>query len=212
MRISRKRLLLAASGFTAIAAAATLITGVTFGLFSANAPQTPTDTFTAGTVTLTQTAVAACTVAAMEPGDASTGWSTPGTDTPCTFEVSYSGTLGAFIGLGVQATPATGGLYNGTATGLQFAVTDATGTTYTAGGVINTNTTTPLDPLFVADDTGAATHTFTVNYELPATAPNSSQGLTTTLTLIAYAVQNSNNGTSTGCTAGQECSTITAWS
>lgn len=212
MRFSRRRLFVAASGFTAIAAAATLVTGVTFGLFSANVPQAPSDTFTAGTVTLTQTAVAACTVTAMEPGDASSGWSTPGTDTPCTFTVNYSGTLGAFIGLSVQATPATGGLYDGTATGMQFAITDAAGTTYTAGGVINTNTTTPLDPLFVADDTGTTTHTFTVNYELPATAPNSSQGLSTTLNLTAYAVQNSNNGTSTGCTAGHECPTITAWS
>ena len=213
MKLSRKRLLVAAGALTALGAATTLVAGVTFGLFSASVPQTPGNTFTAGTVTLTQTASATCTIAAMEPGDASTGFTTPGTDTPCTFTVSYTGTLGAFIGLGVVATPATGGLYTGIATGLQFLITDGAGTSYTTGGVIHTNTATPLDPLFTHDDAaGTTTHTFTVNYQLPSTAPNSEQGLSTTLTLTAYAVQDSNNGTSTGCTLGQECSTITAWS
>jgi hypothetical protein len=213
MRLSRKRLLVAAGTLTALGAATTLVAGVTFGLFSAGVAQTPANTFTAGTVTLTQTASTSCTIAAMEPGDASTGWTTPGTDTPCTFQVTYTGTLGAFIGLGVVATPAIGGLYNGTSTGLQFLLTDGAGTSYTTGGVIHTNTATPLDPLFTNDDAaGTTTHTFTVNYQLPLSATNSQQGLSTTLTLTAYAVQDSNNGSSATCTKGQECSTITAWS
>jgi hypothetical protein len=207
---SKKRLLAAAGAITALGAAATLVTGITFGLFSANAgPQT--NTFTAGTVTFGAPVSVPCTIGPMEAGDASTGYTPgPGTDAPCTFTVSYTGNLGAFIGLGLQTTPASGGLYNGTATGLQFLITDNNSTAYTTTGAIHTNTTTPLSPLFVHQDTGSTSHTFTVNYGLPLTATN--QGLSTTLTLTVYAVQASNNGSSSSCTAGIQCATITAWS
>jgi hypothetical protein len=221
MRLSRKRLLMAAGGITAVGAAATLVAGVTFGLFSAKATQAPGNTFTAGTVTLAinQPASASCAIGPMEAGDQSTGF-TPAnpaenpaaTDAPCTFAVNYSGTLGAFIGVGLAVTPATGGLYDGTGTGLQFQISDGTHS-YTTNGLINTNSST--SPLYVSTDPGGTTttpHTFTVNYALPQGATNAYQGLSTTLTITVYAVQASNNGTATGCTVGSACASITAWS
>lgn len=216
MKLSRKRLLIGASGATAIAAVATLATGLTFGLFSAVSP-TQTNTFAAGTVTLAETASTVCTVTAMEAGDQSSGYSpvnaaltgTPGT--PCTFAVNYEGTIGAFIGVAITATPTTGGLYNGTPTGLQFEIRDGAGTAYTTSGAINTNTTTPLAPLYVSTDPAGTTgHTFTVNYALPESS--TVQGLSTTLTITVYAVQDSNNGSAAACTKGMQCAGITAWS
>jgi hypothetical protein len=217
MRLSRKRLLIAAGGTTAVGAAATLVAGVTFGLFSATVAQTPGNTFTAGTVTLAQTASANCTIGPLEAGDQSSGF-TPanpaetGTPTaPCTFTVNYTGSLPAFIGVGLATTPPTGGLYDGTANGLQFQITDGSGTQYTTAGAINTNTAT--SPLYVSTDPGGTTgHTFTVNYALPEGATNAYQGLSTTLTITVYAVQVASNGNTTGCTAGSQCAGITHWS
>jgi hypothetical protein len=215
MRLSKKRLLIAAGGITAVGAATTLVAGVTFGLFSAKLAQSPSNTFAAGTVTLAQTASTSCTIGQapsepMEAGDASTGFSTPGTDPPCTFSVNYSGSLGAFIGLGLVASPLpTGGLYDGTATGLQFQISDGTHS-YTTGGAINTNSST--SPLYVSTDATPASHTFTVNYGLPLGATNAYQGLSTTLTITVYAVQDSNNGSAAACTAGTACAGITSWS
>jgi hypothetical protein len=216
-----------ASGITAIAAVGTLVAGLTFGIFSAVSPS-QTNTFTAGTVTLGTPTSVSCAIGAttsptgpaMEAGDTSTGFTlfTPaGTDAPCTFQIQYTGTIGAFIGVTLVATTTTTpGLYNpppATNGGLQFQITDDTGTSYTdATGLIHTNTATPLAPLFVNDDATTTTHTFTVNYGLPLNATNTYQGKETTLTLTVYAVQDSNNGSATGCTKGQQCPAITAWS
>jgi len=76
--------------------------------------------------------------------------------------------------------------------------------------VINTNIVS--NPLFVSKDlSGAAAHTFTVNYALPTAASNTYQTKNTTLTLTVYAVQAGNNGTGV-CTAGSQCANVTQWS
>jgi len=210
MKLGKKRLLIAASGVTAIGAAATLVAGVTFGLFSSSvSPSDGPNSFTAGTVTLAQTATASCTIGPMNPGDSSTGWAgnpvakqTDSPTAPCTFSVNYVGTVGAYIGLGL-VTAGTG-LYDGTGSGLQFQVTDVPAAAYSPGGVINTNSA--ASPLYVSNDpSGTTGHTFTVNYALPRSSPNSYQGKSTTLTMTVYAVQDSNNGTAATCVAGSQC-------
>jgi hypothetical protein len=219
MRLSRKRLLMAAGGITAVGAAATLVAGVTFGLFSATSPNPQANTFAAGTValvTLGQPASTSCTVGPMAPGDQSTGFPTNNQQTspktaPCTFAVDYTGTLPAYIGVSLITTGT--GLYDGTTSGLQFQISGGT-TSYTTAGQIHANTTT--SPLYVTTDpasspTAPTLHTFTVDYGLPQLTGNTYQGLNTTLTITVYAVQASNNNTATGCTAGAQCSAIT-WS
>jgi hypothetical protein len=214
-----------ASGITAIAAVGTLVAGLTFGIFSAVSPS-QTNTFTAGTVTLGAPTSVVCNVGgatgptdpAMEAGDTSTGFTlfTPaGTDHPCQFTITYTGTIGAFIGVTLTtSTTTTPGLYNpppATNGGLQFQIADANGTSYTdTTGLIHTNTSTPLAPLFVGDEAAGAINHFTVNYGLPLSTTNTYQGTNTTLTLTVYAVQDSNNGTA--CTTkGVQCATITTW-
>ena len=209
---SKKRLLIAASGLATIASIAALATGITFGLFSANSgPQN--NSFTSGTVTLGTPVSAPCTVSNMVPGDDSTGYTpdpsarTDSQTAACTFTVTYSGNVPAYIGLGL-ATSGTN-LYDGTATGLQFQISDGSAS-YTTSGAINTNTAS--DPLYVSTDSpGASAHTFTVNYALPLSAGNTYQNKSTTLTLTVYAVQSGNNGTGV-CTAGSQCAHVTSWS
>jgi hypothetical protein len=208
MRFGKKRLLVGASVLAGLGGAAALVAGTTFGLFSTSQTGT-TNSFSSGTVTLTNPVSVKCTVGPMEPGDSSTGYgSGSGTDSACTFTVTYTGTLGAFIGV---STTVTGTLYaTGNAKSLRFKITDTASTSYTTTGNINTNSSSPL----YVNDTLAGTHQhkFTVNYELPATATNLFQGKTTTLTLTVHAVQDSNNGT--GCTTakGAECATVSHWS
>jgi predicted ribosomally synthesized peptide with SipW-like signal peptide len=213
----KKRLLIAVGTLASVGAAVTLVTGVTFGLFSASSTSTPANTFTAGTVTLTSPATTQCTVGPMAPGDSSTGYSpTPlgQTDTEtasCTFAVTYSGTLPAF--LGVSFTQGGTGLYDATTSGLQYQIKDGT-TSYTTSGVLNTNSSS--SPLLVSKtaDAGSSNtvHTITVNYALPTASPNAYQGLTSTLSITVSAVQAGNNGSTSACTAGLQCAGITSWS
>src|SRR5579872_4156133 len=213
---SQKRLLTAAAALATIASIVALATGVTFGLFSANtSSNAQSNTFSSVTVSIGNPTSVSCTVSNMVPGDDSSGYTPdPGARTdsqtaPCTYTVTYTGNVPAYIGLGL-ATSGTG-LYDGSSNGLQFQVSDGTNN-YTASGVLNTNS--PSDPLFVSkDNPGAGAHTFTVNYALPLGSPNSYQGKNTTVTLTVYAVLAGNNG-SGSCTAGVQCSTsgVASWS
>jgi len=91
----KKRLLIAASGLTALGAAGAMVAGVTFGLFSATSPA-QTQTFTAGTVTLAQPANAACSIGPINPGDSNAS--------ACTFTADYTGNLPAYIGVDITVT------------------------------------------------------------------------------------------------------------
>jgi hypothetical protein len=144
----------------------------------------------------------------MTPGDSSTGYQPAQAGSqlqPCTFSVSYGGKLPAYVGLAVSSGGT--GLYNGTSSGLQFQITDSQGTPYTTSGKINTNTSSPLSPLYVATDNGNdnTNYAFTVNYALPRSSPNSYRGLNSTLTLTVYAVQSGGNGSSVVCNPGSQC-------
>jgi hypothetical protein len=222
----KKRLVLGAAAVATVGAVATLVAGVTFGIFSATPVGSGSNLFTAGTVSIGTPASTTCTIGPIEPGDSTTGWSLADEEgsqnkTPCTFQVTYTGTLGAFVGL--VATTGGTGLWTGTAlstppatngatAGLQIAITDGNSTSYTTtADVLNDSGGAVGDPLYVGDEAGGAVNTFTVNYLLPLETANALQGKTLTLTFTLYAVQDSNNGT--GCaTKGVQCGTITAWS
>ena len=193
----KKRLFLAAGTLASVGAVVALATGVTFGLFSANAPAT-NSTFASGTVTLGAPAIDSnCAVTNMVPGDSATN--------ACEFKVAYTGSAPAWIGIKLTNTGT--GLYDGTANGLQYTISDGTNS-YTTSGVLNNAGTI----LYVASDPGglgAGTYDFTVSYSLPLGSPNTYQGLNSTLGMTVYAVQSANNG-SAG-TPGTPDATIT-WS
>ena len=213
MKISRKRLLISAGGFTAVAAVGALVVGSTLGLFSST-QTSGASTFTAGTVTVNTPVTVACNVGPMAPGDSSTGYTpTPAGQTdaqtaPCTFSVKYAGNLPAYIGVDVAVTGTS--LYDGTATGLQLQLSDGT-TSYTTTGALNGTSNLLVS---TTPDAGSSntTHTLTLNYALPTAAGNSYQGLASTLTFTIHAVQSGNNNFVGGCTAGHTCGTAANWS
>jgi hypothetical protein len=211
MKISKKRLLIAASGVTGLGAVAMLVTGVTFGLFSATPSTSSTSTFATGTVSIGSPANTVCLVTNMVPGDDSMGYNPQlagNTDPPflsCEFQVTYTGSAPAYIGL----TAATSGnlplLWQ-----IGQSATDTTNADqFASGGVINSNSA--ADPMYVATDSGADhTYTFWVDYALPSSY-TSQVNTGASISLTVYAVQQGNNGIG-ACTVGQQCNQITAWS
>ena len=226
----KKRLLLAAGALAATGAVATLVAGSTFGFFSATTP-TVSNTVTAGTVTLAQSAVSSCTITKVQPGDSGS----------CSLTVTYNGTVsaGAYLGvdLGISGTAgspvqayaagnagttpaAAPGLYDGTANGLQLSLVDSqtSPVTYMSGTSVNGSNFNGASPsvndLLVNTSpaaTGFAT-TFTLSWSLPTSANNAYQGASSTVTILVHAVQAGNNGNTTGCTAGDTCAGIGTWS
>lgn len=200
MRIGKKGLLIGASGVAGLAAAAALVAGTTFGLFSATA-SSQTNSFTSGVLTVTTAHIgqATCTVTNMKPGDESTGYtpSTPdNTQTPkdvaCTYGVIIGRTTSAYVGVSIKET--------GTLP-LKWEIHQTTvSNTFATNGVINTNTTT--DPLYVGNSTNE--YTVTVNYYLPRTDTTQSKN-SAALTLTFHVVQQANNGTGAKCVIGKQC-------
>jgi hypothetical protein len=181
----KKRLVLGAAAIATVGAAATLVAGVTFGLFSAT-PQSQTNNFTAGTVSLGSTATSTCVVPPyIVPGDSGT----------CVFSATYTGNVSAFIGL---TTSTTGTLYTGDGTDnadhLVVTITDN-------ATVPNTYSNNGTDLYVSTDGSGAAAHVFTVTWSLPKTADNGYQGTSAAVVLTVSAVQSANNGS---------CPTVTA--
>ncbi len=215
--VGKKRLFLAAGTLASVGAIVALATGVTFGLFSANAPATQSS-FASGTLTLGTPVNHECTITNMVPGDESTGYTgadvTGNTQSPkdasCTFQVQYTGSVPADIGLSL--TP-DGTLYDASPAGLQYQITDDLGDSFTAGGVLNGSSG---DKLWVASDAGNGvggdhTYTITVNFGLPTATGNDYQDLSATLDMTLYAVQAGNNGDPLSQTAGQPSAGI-SWS
>jgi hypothetical protein len=212
--VGKKRLFLAAGTLASIGAVVALATGVTFGLFSASATQTGTNSFSTGDVSIGSPVTVQCTVSNMAPGDQSSGYSpanlgettTPGT--PCSFQVKYTGSLPAYLAVDeVEASTSTPDLYS--TGGLKFQISDGT-TSYSSAGSLNGS------DLLVSStpDAGGsnAVHKITVNYALPTSADNTFQDTNTTLTLTIHAVQSDNNNFVGSCTAGTTCGTAANWS
>ena len=229
-RFGVRRLLVAASYAVSLAAVAALVTGATYGFFSAT-QSSSSNSFTAGNVTLGQSAVQTCAVTGLGPNDASTGWTPGGTDMQCSFTVTYQGSVPAYLGLdvsiagttlGVDPTGALTGhyLYDSGSNGLQLLIRDQQGSpvTYMTGTTLGGSATSGTSPstadLLVSKTafTNGGSVTFTVDYSLPSTTTNAYQGAGSSVTLTAHAVQASNNGSTALCTAGQVCAGITSWS
>ena len=219
----KKRLFLAAGTLASVGAVVALAVGVTFGLFSASQNSTPS-TFATGTVSIGNPAVDTnCTVTKMVPGDQSPSYSPANPNftnsgnadlATCEFQVTYTGSVPAYIGLKTTLGAGTLG------SALQWEISESTGATpsntqpgaFASGGLINTNSA--ANPLYVATDSGSGnTYTFYVDYLLPDTV--TSQTLTAaSLGLTVEAVQAGNNGDGV-CTVGQQClgsGHINSWS
>ncbi len=200
MRTAIKRRLAIAGATTAtLGAVTTLMTGVTFGLFSASVTG-GTNAFTAETVSLTKTAETLCTLGSTTPLIASQGSTGAPTSTgvtdisrdPCTLQVTYSGTQAAYLAVDISVyKPGTGttALYDGSAHGLQLYLTDNIGTHYVFG-----NTGTTLNGTqFTADTTATGAPTtlplntgptdFTSNMVFNATPITGSPSTVVTLSL-----------------------------
>ena len=222
-KMKKNSLVLVGAGVLAAGAAATLLIGTTFGFFSSSAPA-ESNSFTAGTVTLTDSVTGDCTVTNMVPGDSPTA---------CTLGTTYSGSVSAYLALDVlvetQAGTGATNLYNPSGShGMTVTVTDNQGTpvTYTVpttattcpGGAPGGSTCYELDNELIGTSayTSGATDTISTAITLPTSAGNGYQGGAAQVILTAHAVQSKNNtlACSTTATAGQSCtpSGSFAWS
>ncbi len=238
---SRKRLLLVGGAVTTVGAAAALLAGATFGFFSSAGVASGGNTFTAGHVVVgldSGGSQVTCAIGPMSPGDteAKSG------NVVCKYDVQYTGNVNAYLALDLAITGAPGtpievpytqttapaakqGLYDGTATGLQFTIGDGTvnymsGTTFKDQTGAATNLTPTLGAASIADllvtatpvANGATKH-LTVNYTLPTTAGNGYNLATSTLVLRIHAVQADNNAIPNTClAAGNVCAAGMNWS
>jgi predicted ribosomally synthesized peptide with SipW-like signal peptide len=220
----KRRLALGAAAAATVGAVATLVAGVTFGLFSAT-ESSGANTFTAGTVTVgagSPTSVT-CTISGMMPGDSSSGAPAGNKGgAPCTYNVKYTGSASAWLAVDVAVSNGSTVLYDGTGTGLQLYLKDAStgyvnGTTFAQQGggaaALPAGTTSNLLVSTSPASTGAAVN-FSLDYALAAAAGNGYQGGSTTVTLTFHAVQSGNNALPSGCAAGQQCNSGSgfAWS
>jgi Camelysin metallo-endopeptidase len=218
----RKRLALGAAVAATVGAAGTLVAGLTFGLFSAT-EASGANTFTAGTVSVglgTPTSVT-CTITNMVPGDSSAGAPIGSKgDTTCTYNVKYTGSAHAYLGVDVAVANGSTALYDGTATGLQLYLKDAAPTTYVTstapaagttyqqeGGTSASLPSTGTSDLLVST-TAATTGTavsFSLDYAVPLASGNTYQGGSATVTLTFHAVQANDNSLPGDCATGQQC-------
>jgi len=220
-----------------LGAGATFVSGITLGMFSSAGQAGGSNTFTAGVVSFGSPATTTCTINPMAPGDASTGWSPAGAAATCTYQVTYSGNVNAFLGLdlavtGVAGSPVTpyggttpsaaAGLFDGTANGLQVLVTDTAATNFLnnttyrnqAGSAVGLTATSSVTGLLISATpmTNGGTDTVTVNYKLPTSASNAYNLASTTIVLQIHAVQADNNTLPVGCAAGKVCTSGFNWS
>lgn len=219
-RPARGRLALWAGGAAIVVATASFAAGSTLGLFSST-PAQETNSFTAGTVTLTSDATGACSVTDLVPGDSLT---------PCTFAATYTGSASAYVGLdvlirtqagagGTPAYPMSGGQ------GITIAVTDnqATPITYTlTTSVIACPGTPPAGSVCYAASnllvkttaftSASPTVTFSTAVGMPAATGNAYQGAATQVFLTAHAVQSRNQTLPGTCTAGVTCAAAAGFS
>jgi|GEM_PF-1605795 len=211
----------------AVVAVASTSVGVTLALYS-NRPTGETNTFAAGTVSLTNNIAGACASTNIAPGDATIS---------CTLATTYGGTLSGYMALDVfiatqKNTTAGGGsatnLYNPADTTNQAQITVGSTTptvTYVVAGGSPTNFGTAItcpgagtsldgvnystgydkcyllsNLLVSATAFSSGTVTFTTGITLPSTQPNTYQGSSAVVVLGTHAVQSRNN--TINCTAG----------
>jgi hypothetical protein len=230
--MKRKRIQIALALATLAAVASTSV-GVTLALYS-NKPTGETNTFVAGTVSVTNVATGAClaTTANMAPADTAS----------CTLATTYAGSLSGYMALDVfiatKSNVAGGGsatnLYNPADTTNEAQITVGSTTPTVSYIVANTNFGTAIacpnagasldgnsytgytlcyqlsNLLVQATAFASGTVTFTTGITLPSTQPNTYQGGSAVVVLAAHAVQSKNNAINcvaggTSPTAGAAC-------
>lgn len=217
-----------------LAAVATASVGVTLALYS-NKPTGETNTFAAGTVSVTNVVTGACAASTnnMAPGDSAT----------CTLATTYAGTLSGYMAVDVfiatQKSTTAGGagatdLYNPsdgtneaqitvastTPTVSYITASTSFGTAITcpgSGTSLDGNSYTTYDKCYLISNLlvsatafSSGTVTFTTALSLPSTEPNTYQGGSAVVVLAAHAVQSKNNSINcavggTSPTAGAVC-------
>jgi hypothetical protein len=210
--------LLAGGATVGLAAVGTLTLGTTVALFS-DSELGATNRFTAGSVTVAAGSASSvvCTVADMMPGDSSTGYNQGSDDkAPCTFNVEYSGSAPAWLGVDVSVQGGSPSLFDGTSTGLQFkiksgAVNVINGVNFknSAGAEAAVIPGTPVERVLVSGSPASQGDevTFDIDYLLPLLADNSLQGGSSSLVLTFRAVQSANQPLGS-CVAGRQCPSI----
>jgi hypothetical protein len=214
---------LGATGFaSATLALSCLVTGSTFGLFTASAAGGH-NSFTAGSVTLANSAIANCPVSNLLPGTA------PGA---CGFTASYSGSAAAYLAVNVliETQAGAGGtkLYNPGDPAGDLQVTVASSTPSVSYAVPASATACPagapsgsscyeLDNELVSTSAvTAAAVTISVSVSLPTNSATGYQGGAAQVILTTHAVQSKNNTLSCSAApaAGSPCtpSGTFAWS
>jgi len=205
---------------SAAAGAAALIAGVAYAFLTANGGG-PGSAAT-GSVSIGSPVSTTCPLPNMVPGDL-TGSRT------CSFGVTYTGSLDAYMSLTVQVQTAKGSggtaLYPGSATmGLTLSISDGHNnfTVPTTGGTTGSPCPTGYTCFAANNDLAAwytgstptlafsngKTVTWTVTPLFPKTTDNHYQGAKANVTLIAQAVQTGANTLPSGCTTstiGQPC-------
>jgi hypothetical protein len=191
----------------------------TTALFSDSLTNTA-DSFTAGTVTVgLGSTTTNCSVTELAPGDSSSGYGSGSLDKlQCTFDVEYTGSLPAYLGVDVNLLNGPTALYTGNAGGLQMSIAAdgvlvVSGTTFENQSGVATPVVagSSVDNILLSTtpvNTGE-TVTFTVDYLLPLAASNALQGGSASAQLTFHAVQSANQTTS--CVAGRQCTSI-VWS
>lgn len=208
-------------GLLALLALGSLVLSTTMALFS-DFKTSSTQTISAGTVTLGDGATdVTCNITTLMPGDSSSGYGAGSADrATCEFNVEYTGSGTAWLGLDVSVNNGATALYSGTAQGLQLkvksgAVTFVNGTTYSAestGAATTLVAGTPVERMLFSTS-AASTNTavpVSIDYMLPLASPNSFQGGSVTITLTVRAVQSSNQPIG-ACVAGRPCTAV-SWS
>jgi hypothetical protein len=194
------------TGLAVSAAAASLIlTGATFGLLSTST-SSASNSLAAGTVTLTDSAVANCPISNLLPN---------GTATACTFTATYTGSAAAYLAVNVLIETQAGGggtrLYNpgDSANDLQVTITSSTPTvTYGApttattcpGGAPSGSACYELDNELVSTSAVASAAVgFSVSVKLPSGSAAGYQGGAAQVIVTTHAAQSASNTLS--CTA-----------
>jgi len=210
--LKRPRLVAGAGLVVSVAALSLFATGVAFGSLNSSLASLG-NSFTAGTVTLSNSSVTGCPVTNLLPN---------ATAVTCTFTVTYAGPVSAYLAVNVlvETQAGTGGtkLFNPTDSthDLQLTITSTSpSVTYKVpsasetcpSGAPSGSTCYELDnDLISTSALTSATIAFTVSVKLPTTSPTGYQGGAAQILLTTHAVQSGNNALSCETTTvGSSC-------
>jgi hypothetical protein len=212
-------------GLSLAAAVVAAAAGVAYSYFTATGTGSGLGSVGSLTLTVEYPATRSCPYTSLSPGDTEA----------CTFSVTYSGGISAYVSLTVavesKAGPGGSNLYDPTGGGLALSISDDHNNIFTvpagAGTTVGcasgyTCWTSAYDLAASYDDsipsltfTDGQTATWKITPQFPASATNSYQGGTATVTLTAQAVQAPGNSLPSGCNTssiGKPCPPTSSFS